>query len=293
MGEVVQGQVRRFGQHHRPVDHVFQFAHVAMPGVIPQPRHGPGFHALDGLVFLAAELVQEVLHQQRYVFHPFPQGRGVDREDGQPVVEVLPEAPAPHRFGQIGIGGRDEPHLHPLQAAPDGLDFPGLQHPQQFGLQGRAQGADFVQEQGALVGLLEFSDPLAVGPGEGPFFMAEQFAFQQIFRNGRAVDGHEGLVAELSLEMNGPGDQFLAGAAFSLDQNGDVAVHHLAHQLQHLVETLAPAHHVREAPLEFVQAHFEMFHLFPQSHRFQRIADGHPHVVEAGGFVDEIVSPAL
>ena len=47
------------------------------------------------------------------------------------------------------------------------------------------------------VGLLEAADPARVGAGESAAFVAEQFAFQQRFGDGRAVDRHERLSARL------------------------------------------------------------------------------------------------
>ena len=51
--------------------------------------------------------------------------------------------------------------------------------------------ADFVEQQRAAIGLLELADAAGDGAGEGALFMAEQLAFQQIFRNGGAIDGDE------------------------------------------------------------------------------------------------------
>ena len=66
-----------------------------------------------------------------------------------------------------------------------------LQHAENLGLHQRRHVADLVEEQRAAVALLELADPLAVGAGERAFFVAEQFAFQQLLGNGRAVDRQE------------------------------------------------------------------------------------------------------
>ena len=77
------------------------------------------------------------------------------RDDVQPVVEVLAEAPLAHRRAQVLVGGRDQPQvdLHGAPAQP--LDLALLQHPQQLHLHVRGDLADLVQEQRAAVGLHE------------------------------------------------------------------------------------------------------------------------------------------
>ena len=79
----------------------------------------------------------------------------------------------------------------------------------------RGHVADFVEEQRAAVGLLELADPPAVGAGERPALVAEQLAFQQRLRDGRAVDRQERAATAAAMVVDGAGDQFLAGAALA------------------------------------------------------------------------------
>ena len=53
---------------------------------------------------------------------------------------------------------------------------------------GLAHVGDFIQENGAAVGVLDPAGFLPDGAGEGAFFMAKQFAFQEGFGDGGAVD---------------------------------------------------------------------------------------------------------
>ena len=84
-------------------------------------------------------------------------------------------------------------------------------------------------------------------PVNDAFFVAEQFAFQQVLVEGRTVDRHElprplldgGLV-------NRPGDLFLAGAGFARDQYGRSRVRNLADEVEDLVHLRALAQHVKE-----------------------------------------------
>ena len=61
------------------------------------------------------------------------------------------------------------------------------------------------------------------GTGEGPALIAEQLAFHQVFRDGGAVDRHEGAVGPLALVVNGLSEELLARTGFPVQE--DVAVH--------------------------------------------------------------------
>lgn len=77
-----------------------------------------------------------------------------------------------------------------------------------------------------LFRLLEQSLPVGFGVGEGPAFVAEQFAFQERFRQGRIVDGNKRRVEAFAVPVQGSGDQFLAGAALPRDEDGNVGLRH-------------------------------------------------------------------
>ena len=51
-----------------------------------------------------------------------------------------------------------------------------------------------VRGQRAAVGLLEFADAARDGAGEGALLVAEQFGFQQVLRDRRAIDRDERLL---------------------------------------------------------------------------------------------------
>ena len=63
--------------------------------------------------------------------------------------------------------------------------------------------------------------------------MAEQLAFEEVFRDGGAVDGHEGLLVATAVVVDGAGDDLLAGAAFPRDEHGGVGVGDLPDELEH------------------------------------------------------------
>ncbi len=70
--------------------------------------------------------------------------------------------------------------------------------------------------------------------------MPEQLTFQQGFRQGRTVDGYKRLVPPLTARMNIPGNQFLAGAGFPMDQNRSPAVTDFPGGSQKMLHSLIP-----------------------------------------------------
>ncbi len=120
-------------------------------------------------------------------------------------------------------GGKDA-HIHgddPVAA--HAHNFLGFQHAQQAGLHGQSHAAYLVQKKGALVGQLKQALLAALArPGERALLVSEKFAFQQVFRQGRAVDGHKGFVIARAGHMQRMGHQFLAAACFSEDEHRGV-----------------------------------------------------------------------
>ena len=77
----------------------------------------------------------------------------------QPEQQVLAEQSGSAGCPQIGIGGRDDAHIHadcPRRADP--LDLTSLQHSQQFGLLANGYVPDLVEENRAPIGQFETSD---------------------------------------------------------------------------------------------------------------------------------------
>ena len=94
---------------------------------------------------------------------------------------------------RFAVGGGEHPDidLHGGRAA-DPIDHPLLQRAQQFRLQADIHLGDFVEQQRAAIGFLEPADPAGNGAGEGALLVAEQFGFEQSFRDRGAVDRDEG-----------------------------------------------------------------------------------------------------
>ena len=112
-------------------------------------------------------------------------------------------------------------------------DLPALQEPQQLRLHRLGQLADLVEEERAAVGHLEQSDAMLVGPGKRPLAVTEQLAFDQVLRQGAAVDRHQRHLRPQTLIVQRPGDQFFAGARLTDDEHGGIGRGHLGDEAAH------------------------------------------------------------
>ena len=74
------------------------------------------------------------------------------------------------------------------------------------------------------MGQFEPSLPLGHGTGERSLLVAEELALDQRLRQGGAVDLDKRLLRPRALRVQRPGNKFLAGAAFALDQHGDLCL---------------------------------------------------------------------
>lgn len=107
---------------------------------------------------------------------PLPQGRHLDVDHVEPVIEVLPEFALLDLLPEVPVGGCNDAHVHMKRlGAADPGDLSLLDDPQQLDLQVQIQLSDLVQEQGALVGQLKKAGlPPAAGAGKGPVLIPEQ-----------------------------------------------------------------------------------------------------------------------
>ena len=91
------------------------------------------------------------------------------------------------------------------------------------------------EKERAAVALLELADALRKRAGERALLVAEELAFQQVFRDGGAVDGDERFALPRAVLENGARDEFLARAAFAGDENGRAGRRDLADELVDLL----------------------------------------------------------
>ena len=80
---------------------------------------------------------------------------------------------------EAGLAGATQLYLYlDRLIATDALECAGLQHAQNLRLRRRCHVADLIQENGAVIALLELADALRARAGERALLMAEQFALQ-------------------------------------------------------------------------------------------------------------------
>ena len=66
-----------------------------------------------------------------------------------------------------------------------------------------------------MVRQLEIALSIGHGTGEAAFRMAEEFAFEKLRRDGRHVDGDEGLAGPWTEPVDGAGEQFFPCSRFA------------------------------------------------------------------------------
>ncbi len=171
---------------------VFKFSNIARPRIILQLYAGFRTDVAGVRTHLANRFADKVIGQFRDILAAFAQGRQINRNHAQTKVQVFAELLGGDRIFEILVGRGDYARLHPERfEAADARELAFLQHAQQLGLQLDRQIADFVEEERAAAGLLDLARAPLGRAGEGPALVAEEFAFEQSVRDGRAVHGDE------------------------------------------------------------------------------------------------------
>ncbi|OQA34179.1 MAG: hypothetical protein BWY57_00641 [Betaproteobacteria bacterium ADurb.Bin341] len=209
---------------HGAFEDIAQFADISRPGISAQDRQGPRREAAFLAAGLFRNLRQQVVAQHGNIGTPFTQGRQCQRQNVQPIIQIGPETPPLHQRLKVNARRRNHPNVHPLNpVGTQGLDFALLEDAQQLRLQRQRHVADFIEKKGPAVGEFELSlAAIFIGAGIGARSGPEKFGFEQVFRNGRRVDRDKRLVGARRTAVNGVRDQFLAGARFTLDEDGAV-----------------------------------------------------------------------
>src|SRR3977135_2805692 len=97
-------------------------------------------------------LFEEMIGPQQNVRFALAQRRHKNREDIEPVIEILAKLPGGDGFLDVFVGGRDQPHvdLDSLRAA-ETFELSLLQDPQQFYLGRDIQITNLVEKQCAAI----------------------------------------------------------------------------------------------------------------------------------------------
>ena len=109
--QVLVGDPFLVADRDQPLDQVLELADVARPPVRRQDLQRRIGDALDLLAELRLVAVEEEPRQLRQILDAIAQRRHPDRDDVDPVVEVLAEAPFLDRLLEIDVGRGDQPEI--------------------------------------------------------------------------------------------------------------------------------------------------------------------------------------
>src|SRR5207247_7281173 len=121
---VICGNSILVGHRDEPFDDIFELAYVSRPPVAAENLQCRVCDALNALSELDVIPAKEETRKIRQVLDALAQRRHPDRNDVEPVVQVLPERPLLHRPFEIDVGGRDQTKLRlDRMCAADALDL--------------------------------------------------------------------------------------------------------------------------------------------------------------------------
>ena len=112
------------------------------------------------------------------------------------VVEVLAELAAQHLLVQLLVGSTNQAKIDGgVFVATHAGDGAVLDNRQQLSLLRESEVADFVEEEGAAVGLLNFAGTVGFRVRERALHVSEQLAFEEGFRNRAQIHIDERFLA--------------------------------------------------------------------------------------------------
>ncbi len=218
--ETRRGHGGALPEQRHPFHDVAELSHVPGPRVAEEGRARLSRQGLERHPVLLAGAPQKVLGEAKDVLAPLPERRQPQRDDGQPVVEILPEPASPDSRLQVLAGGGHEPDVDRLAPrAPEPPHGLLLEDLEELRLQALRQEPDLVEEQRPPVGRLE--EPRLGLPGvrERAPLESEQLRLEQRLRDGGAVDVDERARGPRAGPVNRPRQQALPGPGLPEDQD--------------------------------------------------------------------------
>ena len=103
---------------------------------------------------------------------------------------------------------------------------------------------DFVQKQGAALGLFKQTLLIAVRAGKGAFFVAKQHVLDQVFRHGGAIEGHKRTACTGRRLVQHPGHDFFARTGWTNQQGRHIGLCHFFGQGQQVLAGWIHKHHM-------------------------------------------------
>ena len=136
-----------FTERRQPPDFVLKLSDVARPRVQNEPLHGAGGKPHRIFRKLRGEPLCEQVREHRDFLPPFSKRRNLNRDDVQPIEQVLPEAILIDRFFQVAVGSEQKPHVDlDRVAVANRVDLAHFEEAKQFRLHVHRELADFVEK---------------------------------------------------------------------------------------------------------------------------------------------------
>src|SRR5579862_1352422 len=127
--------------------------------------------------------------------------------------QVFAEQALAHTLLEVLVGGGDDAYVRlQRRMAADAVVLAVRQHTQQAHLQIGGHVADLVEEERAVLRLLEASATRALRTRERAALVSEQLGFEQVLRNRGRIDGDERTCDARTVTMQRTRDELLAGA---------------------------------------------------------------------------------
>jgi len=211
--EVFDAELGAVGKDHGAFDDIFQLADIALPFVLLKPFEEGGAHAVDAFAAFEGEDVEVVIRDDGNILFAAAERWQGNAEYIEPVEEVFAELAFGGLRLKISVGCGDDADIDFCRPGiPDLDEFAGLQHTQQLGLKIDMHFTDLVEEEGALVGLLDEPPLVFSGAGKGAGPVAEELALEDLAAEGAAIEGQKSLCRSFAGLMDGLGEDFFAGA---------------------------------------------------------------------------------
>jgi hypothetical protein len=213
-------QKTALGEDDGALDGVLQFADIARPLVRSELAHGGLGNSRCGTIHSLGGLLHKMRGEGRDVVAALAKRREFNREDAQAIVKVLAEAACIDFMFQVAIGGGDDANVDlAATGIADTFQFLLLQDAQQLCLHREWYFGDFVEKQRAAVSQFEAAKLILDRAGERAFHVTEKLALEQAVGYCTTIYLDEGMALSRTVVVDGPGDELLAGAAFSCDEH--------------------------------------------------------------------------
>ena len=214
-------------------DDVLEFANISGPGVLQKNRLRAASQAGNILSIRIVIFLQEELDEEGNVFQALGERRNADLNGAETVEKIFAETAGENFSAKIAIGGGDEPDVDLLDfRRADALNFAVLNDAEELGLHGERSFTDFIEKNGASVGVFEETGPGISGAGESTADMAEELAFEEGVDQRGAIADRQTLLRNGADLMNGAGDKLFAGTGRANEKNVGVVARDFAGKIK-------------------------------------------------------------